>query len=174
MPYDILMIPDFSKLASHFPASFRATAMLRGFGLLHVPLLLSLRPSVTEIDDEKVCIRVPLTRWSRNHLQSMYFGALAMGADSVVGLLAVHHIRKRKANINFAFKDFTANFLKRPEGDVLFVCEAGAELERFVEKVSKGEERHNLRVPCYAALVDKPEEKVAEFTLTLSLKRGKA
>jgi acyl-coenzyme A thioesterase PaaI-like protein len=118
------MIPDFAKLASHLPPSFRATAMLRGFGLLHVPLLLSLRPTVTEINDERVAIKIPLNRWTRNHLRSMYFGSLAMGADSVVGLLAVHHIRKRKANIQFAFKDFQANFLKRPEGDVLFVCEA--------------------------------------------------
>jgi hypothetical protein len=47
-------------------------------------------------------------------------------------------------------------------------------VEKFVEKVSKSSERHNLAVPCYAALVSKPEEKVAEFTLTLSLKRGKA
>ncbi|MGZ3693624.1 MAG: DUF4442 domain-containing protein [Bdellovibrionota bacterium] len=168
------MIPDFAKLASHLPPSFRATALLRGFGLLHVPLLLSLRPTVTEITDDQVKVRIPLNRWTRNHLHSMYFGSLAMGADCVVGLMAVHHIRKRNANIQFAFKDFTANFLKRPEGDVLFVCEAGELVAKFVDEVNQSTERKNLSVPCHAVLAKKPDEKVAEFTLTLSLKRGKA
>lgn len=166
------MIPDFAKLASHLPASFRATALLRGFGLLHVPLLLSLRPTVTEISDEAVKVRVPLNRWTRNHLRSMYFGTLAMGADCVVGLLAVHHIRKNKGKINFAFKDFQANFLKRPEGDVIFVCEAGELVAQFVADVAQSDERKNCAVPAYAVLAKNPKEKVAEFTLTLSLKRS--
>lgn len=166
------MIPSFSELASRLPASFRATAMLRGFGLLHVPLLLSLRPSVTEISDARVAVKIPLNRWSRNHLKSMYFGSLAMGADCVVGLLAVHHIRKKNAKINFAFKDFQANFLRRPEGDVLFICEEGKKLEKFVAEVAKSEERKNLSVPAYAVLEKNPGERVAEFTLTISLKRS--
>ncbi|MGE3262382.1 MAG: DUF4442 domain-containing protein [Bacteriovoracia bacterium] len=167
------MIPDFAKLASHLPASFRATALLRGFGLLHVPLLLSVRPSVTEITDERVEVKIALNRWTRNHLKSMYFGTLAMGADCVVGLLAVHHVRKRKAKVQFAFKDFHANFIKRPEGDVLFVCEAGEMVAKVVDEAIASPDRKNLAVPAYAVLAKNPKEKVAEFTLTLSLKRGK-
>jgi acyl-coenzyme A thioesterase PaaI-like protein len=164
---------DFARLTNRLPATFRATALLRAFGIMSVPLLASIRPTVTEISDELVQLRVPLNRWTRNHLKSMYFGTIAMGADCVVGLLAVHHIRKRKAKVQLSFKDFQANFLKRPESDVLFVCTEGAMISQFVDDVITSGERRNLSVPAYAVLAKNPAERVCEFTLTLSLKKGK-
>lgn len=164
---------DFAQLTNRLPATFRATALLRAFGLLNVPLLASLRPTVTEISDDRIAVRVPLNRWTRNHLKSMYFGTLTMGAECVVGLLAVHHIRQRKAKVQFAFKDFQAQFLKRPESDVLFVCEDGANIARFVEEVIASGERGNRKIPAYAVLAKNPTERVCEFNLTLSLKKGK-
>lgn len=154
------------------PASFRATAMLRGFGLLKVPLLFSVRPNVEEINDRRVVVKIPLNRWTKNHLGSMYFGSLAIGADCVVGLMAVHHIDKRGDDkVQLSFKDFKANFLLRPEEDVLFICEEGEKVERLVEKVLSSGERQNLPVKAYAALKSKPLAPVAEFELTLSLKK---
>jgi acyl-coenzyme A thioesterase PaaI-like protein len=154
------------------PPTWKATALLRGFGLLKVPLLFSLRPRVVRIDDEACWIRVPLNRWTKNHLGSLYFGALAMGADAVVGLMALHHCRKRKAHsVHLSFKDFQANFLRRPEGPVIFACDAGELVEGFVEKVIASGQRENCTIPAYAFLEGQPSEVVAEFKLTLSLKR---
>ena len=159
------------RFTEALPPSFRATAMLRGFSLLHVPLLLSLRPVVKELSDKRAVIQVPLNRWTRNHLKTMYFGSLAMGAESAAGLLTIHHCRRRSKDIHFSFKDFHADFLRRPDGDVQFICDAGDSIEAFVEKVATSEERHNLEVGVRGVLAAKPKEVVASFTLTVSLKR---
>jgi acyl-coenzyme A thioesterase PaaI-like protein len=160
------------RIKSALPAPLRATLLLRAFGLRYVPLLLSVRPTVVEISDDKAVLRIPLNRWTRNHLRSMYFGTLAIGADCVAGLLAVHHIRQHEGKeIHFSFKDFHADFLRRPEGNVLFVCEAGKELKKFVTSVAASSERMNCTVPAYAVLEKRPEERVAAFQLTISLRR---
>lgn len=177
--YDFRMKQALGKLQSLYekhvdrriPASTKATALLRGFGLMNIPLLFLVRPRVVELDDARVSVSVPLNRMTKNHLGSMYFGALAIGADSVVGLLATHHIRARKAKVHLSFKDFQAEFLKRPEGDVLFICEAGKEIEAFVDDVIRSGERKNLTVPAYAIVPKISPDPVARFRLTLSLKR---
>jgi acyl-coenzyme A thioesterase PaaI-like protein len=154
------------------PPAMRATALLRGFGFLKVPLLNSVKPQVQDISDRRVVVSIPLRRWTKNHLGSMYFGSLAIGADCVVGLMAMHHIQKRGGGkVHLSFKDFKANFLKRPEEDVLFVCEEGERVARLVEKVLASGERENLTVNAYASVKSRPLEPVAEFQLTLSLKK---
>ena len=50
----------------------------------------------------------------------MYFAALAAGADLVVGTKAVFKTTQSKKRVDFAFKDFKADFLKRAEGGCLF------------------------------------------------------
>lgn len=153
------------------PTTTKATALLQGFGLFNIPLLFLVRPRVVELDGTRASIAVPLNRMTKNHLGSMYFGALAIGADSVVGILAIHHIRARQAKVHLSFKDFQADFLKRPEGDVLFICEAGKEIESFVEEVIQSGERKNLTIPAYAIVPKTSPDPVARFRLTLSLKR---
>lgn len=139
---------------------------------MRVPLLFSVRPKVVELNERRAAVKIPLNRWTRNHLGSMYFGTLAIGADCVVGILAFYAIQRRKAKkVHLSFKDFQAEFLRRPEGSVLFCCDAGPEIEALVDEVLHTGERKNLTVPAYAALAKNPEQVVARFLLTLSLKR---
>lgn len=162
------------KLRSAFdavPLSWKATAVLNAFGFLKVPLLFSVRPRVVQLDETGCWVRIPLRRWTKNHLGSMYFGALAIGADCVVGLLALHVVNEKQGKVVLAFKDFQAEFLKRPESDVLFVCDEGKAMHAFVDEVLASPERLNRSFPARAVLADKPEEVVARFSLTLSLKR---
>ena len=63
------------------PENIRNTFYLRYFGLTKIPLLFYVRPSVVEKSDERVVIKIPLNRKSKNHQGSMYFAALTMGAD---------------------------------------------------------------------------------------------
>jgi acyl-coenzyme A thioesterase PaaI-like protein len=101
----------------------------------------------------------------------MYFGVLATGADLAGGLVAMNEIVISKKNISLSFKDFHADFLKRAEGDVHFVCDQVAELKKFVKTVSETDERQNFKVHINAIVPSKGPELVATFTLTLSLKR---
>ena len=87
---------------------FRHTLRLRLLAFLKIPLLGSLRPSVLELTGERCVVRVRLRRWTRNHWGSMYFGALAIGADCAGGLLAVEHIRRSGGRVSLVFKSFQA------------------------------------------------------------------
>ena len=53
-----------------------ATWFIRIFGLSKVPLIFYCRPSVIKLTEETAVIKIPLKRRNKNHLKSMYFGAL--------------------------------------------------------------------------------------------------
>lgn len=157
-------------LHASLPFPLKATLVMRAFGFFRVPLLYAVRPSVVRLDSEACLVRIPLKRFTKNHLGSMYFGSLAIGADCVVGLLALHLVQEKGGEVLLAFKDFKAEFLKRPEGHVVFHCEEGRAMGEFVDKVLASSERHNQTFPAFA-VVEGSKEPVARFELTLSLKR---
>ena len=68
--------------------SVKTNRLIRQFGILKVPLIWYCRPKVIEHTDEKIEIKIALKRRTRNHLGSMYFGVLAVGADITGGFLA--------------------------------------------------------------------------------------
>lgn len=161
-----------SYIKNSVPQKMRDTFLLRAFGLVRIPLLFSLQPSVVELNDKRAVVKIKLNRWTKNHWGSMYFGALAMGADCAVGMTAMHHIWVLEASdVHLIFKDFQASFLKRPDGHVLFICDEGLKAKKLVQAAQESGERQNLTIKARAVLESNPEESVAEFALTLSLKR---
>ncbi|MBL7714040.1 MAG: PaaI family thioesterase [Bdellovibrionales bacterium] len=153
------------------PVSFRETLMVRIFGAALIPVLNYVRPRVLELSPQRCRVLIPLTRRTKNHLRSMYFAVLAAGADCAGGLLAMRLIQTYDPGISLVFKDFKADFLKRPEGDVEFRCDQGAEILAFFEKVRASDQRLNLPVKITASVPSVGPEPVAEFILTLSLKK---
>ena len=152
--------------------STRATLWLKIFGFFKVPLIWQSGVSVVEISDEHIEIKIPLKKNTKNHLNSMYIGALAIGADVAGGALAVFQIKKLGANVSFVFKDLHADFLKRADGDTHFRCNAGAALTKLVNKAVETGERVNETVEIVATVPSKyGQEPVAKFTTTLSLKK---
>ena len=148
------------------------TTKLRLWTLAKIPLLFFLRPSVVEADEGRTVIRIPLSRRSRNHLGSMYFGALCAGADLAGALTAMRRIDASGRKISLVFKDVKAQFFKRAEGDVLFSCEDGEAVAGLLRRAIESGEREELPVRIVATVPDKlGTEPVAEFVLTLSLKR---
>ena len=152
----------------------KQTLSIRALGWWKIPLIAAVWPTVVELEGDRCVIRIPLRRRTRNHLGSMYFGALSIGADIAGGLLAVQMIRAEKAKVSLAFKSFRADFLKRPESDVYFVCEEGARVRALVAKTLVSEERHTEPIALRAEVrpAGGPVETVAEFILELSLKRS--
>ncbi len=159
------MSPTFERL--------RQTFGMRLFGWLKIPLLASVRPSVVELTERRCVVRVPLRRRTRNHLGSMYFGALAIGADCAGGLLAMDQIRRSGGGVSLVFKSFQAAFLKRPESDVYFICEEGEAIRDQVRRTLASEERltEPMHIQAAVRLDDGTFEPVAAFPLELSLKR---
>ncbi len=149
----------------------RATWFIRYFGLSKVPLIFYCRPSVIKLTEETTIIEIPFKRRNKNHLKSMYFGALAVGADIAGGVLAMDLIRKSRRNISLVFKDFKAEFLKRPEGNTYFTCNDGQAVRNLIDKATKIGERVNMPLKITATVPEiSGDEPVAKFVLTLSLK----
>lgn len=141
------------------------------FSRFKVPLIGHLKPQLISIDDERVVVKLPLTRRSKNHLNSMYFGALAVGADLAGGLHGFYFARKNKLNASLVFKSFQAQFLSRPETDVYFICDQGAQVNAMLSQSLEQGARINQMLPidAYTHYPHQPE-KVASFSLELSLK----
>ena len=141
------------------------------FGLTRIPLIFFCRPRVINITETSLEVKIKLNRRTRNHLNSMYFGVLSIGADVTGGFLAMEYIRKSKSKISLIFKDFHADFLKRAEGDVHFLCDEGEKIKKLVDAADSTNERQNLPIHIRAIVPEISMDSVANFTLTLSLKK---
>jgi len=141
------------------------------FGQFKVPMIGYLKPRLISLTDQKVILKLSLSRRSKNHLNSMYFGALAVGADLAGGVHGLYHAKASGKKVSLAFKSFQANFLRRPESDVYFVCDMGDAVKAMIVESATTGQRINKMVPviAYTNYPAQPEE-VANFTLELSLK----
>jgi hypothetical protein len=149
---------------------FKDTLALKLFGLAKIPLIFAVNPKVREMTAQKCVIEIPLNWMTRNHLRSMYFGALAIGADCAGGLFVLHKAKQFKGvTFNLIFKDFKANFLKRPEASVLFICTDQEGVEALLTEAATTKLRVTRPLRIEARLVT-TLELVAEFELGLSLK----
>ena len=149
----------------------KSTALIRLYAFLKIPLLWWVNPSIIENNDQKTILKIPLSRKTQNHLKVMYFGALAMGAEAAVAIKAIQTIQKSGKKVDFIFKDFNANFLKRAEGDVYFTCEQGPQVQALVEKCIASGERETETFKSFATVPAISEtEPVAEFQISLSVK----
>ena len=153
------------------PSIRKANLYLSSFGLFKVPLIWLCRPKIISLDSDKVEVIIPLRRRTKNHLNSMYFGVLAVGADVAGGFMAMSKAQQRGEKISLAFKSVKGEFLMRPEADVLFTCDDGALIDRMLDHAIETGERVNEAVKiiatCPSLHGDKP---MAIFELTLSIK----
>lgn len=153
------------------PKTVKETFYLRAFGFLKIPMLFMCSPTVISLDERRTEVKIPLNFRTKNHLGSMYFAVLAAGADCAGGLLAMKLITESGKNIALIFKDFHADFHKRPHSDVHFICEQGSEVKALVDEAIQTKERVNLPLHIKAySMKESKTEPVASFILTLSLK----
>ena len=158
-------------MALSFKDRFKYNLYLWYFGLTKVRLINYCRPQIVDVSEKGVTLLIPLNRRTRNHVKSMYIGVMTVGVDLVTGFTAMLKIRESKRNVILIFKDMKANFLKRAEGDVHYICNEGKKIAQAVDQTLKTGERVNLLVPVTATVPEKfGDEPVAEFTITLSLK----
>lgn len=141
------------------------------FGHFKVAMIGYLKPRLIKLTDQEIILCIPLRRRSRNHLNSMYFGALAVGADLAGGLHGFYHADLAQCKISLAFKSFQAQFLRRPESDVYFVCTEGDTVKNMITESRTSGERINkpINIKAYTNYLTQAEE-VADFILELSVK----
>lgn len=148
--------------------------------LVKIPLLGISQPKIIGLTKEKAIVFLPLNWVTKNHLGSMYFGALAMGAELSIALQVLQRIQQEKAPVSFVFKSFSANFLRRADSDVHFCCDEVSAINLLVDKCLVSDERveGRFRGTARSARVSIETEThgdnvFMEYELVLSLKRKK-
>lgn len=149
----------------------RANRQLKLFAWFKIPLIAFCNPKIVELSDNKIVIRLGLNLFTRNHLGSMYLGALTIGADLAAGFHAFHLSERSGRKVSLAFKDFKAEFHSRPNSTVYFVANYGDKVQKMLGRIQTSGERETINVPveAYCNYPDAPEH-VASFSLGLSLK----
>jgi len=149
----------------------KETLLVRALGL-KIPMLLFLGPRVLRLDEDGCEVLIPLGLRSRNHVGVMYVGALCAGADLASGLNALRPIRERHRRVVPLFKDLSASFLKRADGDVVFRSDEGRRVAEAVARADETGERVTIPVEVVARVPARHgDEPVARFTMGLTLKR---
>ena len=142
--------------------------MLFLLGFLKIPLVGFVKPELISIDENTVRVKINLRRRTKNHLNSMYFGALAVGADIAGGIHVFYFAELSNLKVSFAFKGMKADFIKRAESDVVFESNQGELVQKAINLSEETGERVNETINVIAR--DKNQEIVATFEMIVSVK----
>jgi len=154
---------------------WKMTIVLRLVSLFKCPMVFFLGMIVEEINLSICKIRVPLRFRSKNPMGSMYFGALASGADVAGALIAYKIVMSKKASVSILFRDMRAEFFKKATDDVVFVCKDGAIVERVVNETLATCEGVEADVTVNAYLRSNVDgDPVAKFKMLLAVKARRA
>ncbi len=149
----------------------QANRELWWFGWRYIPLIGFCSPTIREMTSSTLAVSMPHGWRTKNHLGSIYFGALAIGADLAGAFLVFSKAKARGVNANFAFKDVQGQFLKRPEAEVWFRSNDGALIDEMLDESLATGQRINktvsVTITCPSLHGDEP---MAVFQLTLSIK----
>lgn len=145
--------------------------LLDDFAKSKVPLIASCSPKIISLSQAGCEICIPLNNNTKNHVNSLYFGTLAIGADIAGGFLAMTAINQIDCNLELLFKDFKADFKKLALADTHFVCNDGPLIYKMIDEAVTTKQRinHALSITATTPSISNSTI-VADFTLTLSLK----
>lgn len=137
-------------------------------GMFKIPMIAFTRPKLMLLDDNSSQVRIKLRRRTKNHLKSMYFGSLAVGADIAAGLHAFYFAEESGVKVSFAFKAVKAEFLKRATSDVYFNSDEGQKVKKVFDEALSTKVRINKWIKVEAKNTD--GEIVAIFDMEISVK----
>lgn len=142
--------------------------MLFLLGFVKIPIIGFVKPKLVILNDQEAAVKIRIRRRTKNHLNSMYFGALAVGADVAAGLHAFYFAEQMGKKVSFAFKGMNAQFLMRAESDILFISEDGSKVNDAMKRSFESGERINEPINVLAK--NDKNEIVATFEMIVSVK----
>ncbi len=148
----------------------KAKQSLDDFAHNKVPLIGFCKPELHGLDYDHCEIVIPFSADTKNHVNSLYFGALAVGADITAGFLAIWLSQQSEHYVELVFKDFKADFKKRALADTHFYCHDGELIRAMLEETIASKERVSKPIKVVAKTPSLMDDVVAEFVLTLCLK----
>lgn len=138
-----------------------------------IKLLGFISPKVLHFAEDKLVVRVKLNRRTKNNLNSMYLGALVMGAELAAALPYAFLATKENLKFSLVIAGMESKYLKRPDSDVFFEVKDLTIFEKLLSDTRVSGIRSNKRVQVKAFTFyedSSKTEKVATFTFELSVK----
>lgn len=153
----------------------QAQQALNDFGQHQVPLIGFCQPRLITLTDTQCDIQIPLNQQTQNHVKSLYFGTLSVGADITGAFMAMMLCQQSSQYIELLFKDFKADFKRMALADTLFSCHDGQLIQQMIKETISTHRRVNQPLNIIATTPSISDDKVvASFELTLSLKAKEA
>ena len=137
-------------------------------GKFKIPMIGYTNPKLIELNDTSVKVKVKFRRRTKNHLNSMYFGALAIGADVAGGIHTFYFAQRHDQQVSFAFKGMNCEFIMRAESDCIFVSNDGKKVENAILLSKKTGDRVNETTQ--VEVFNTTNELVAIFEMIVSVK----
>ena len=159
------------NILNRLPEALRIKLLFH-VGLLQIPMMRGIHPKLIEVSAAKVVVRVTLSRRTKNMYNSMYLGALDIGADCVAGFFPAKFMLETGHRVPPIIKSASVEYHKRVNTYADFTCLQGVELMQLCQKaVSSGERHETTVVVVVTAPKEFGQEPVAKFTYVISLKK---
>lgn len=148
----------------------KANFYLKTFGLFKIPMIFFVNPKIINLTEKEIKVGINLNWKTKNHYNSMYFGALSIGADVSTGVFALHLMKKRGVDLDLLFKTFSIEFFRRPEGRTIFTCTDHKKITDQISEAIHSHQRVNQEICGFAVTPSISDDPVCRYKMTLSLK----
>lgn len=135
--------------------------------LFKLPSAVFWKLRIKSLSTEKCEVTIPYFWRSQNPFKSIYFAALAGAAELSTGALCQVALAG-KGSFSMLVVDFKAEYTKKANDKITFICDQGAELEHLISLMKQGETAQLLLLSTGYNLLG---EQVAKFYITWSFKR---
>lgn len=157
-------------IANHLPAGLRTQALFRA-GTASTPLMGYVRPRLVMLTQERIVIRVDVTRRSRNAFGTMFLGAIATAADCAAGAFAMKFMFDTGHQVLPLVKSVDAQCLRKVSRHAHFCCDQGREIFAACHQALATGVPQALPVAVrVTAPTEYGDEPVAHFSLLLSIR----
>lgn len=136
------------------PDDLRIKILFR-IGVMSIPMVGYIRPRLVQLSQDKVVVRVNLSRRTKNAYNSLFLGAIAVGADCVAGLFPMKFMFETGHRTIPIMKSAGAEYYKRISTYAHFTCTQGIELFDLCNQVVLTGERLETTI---VVIVTAPEE----------------
>jgi len=164
------MVHDPSRIALKQPRLGLVYRYLFPFYLLfQLPLAWVAGLRLATLDQGRCVVRMRYRFWNKNPFGSMYFAAMAMGAEMSTGLPAYVFLRQNRKSVSLLLAGMEAVFHKKAVGRLTFEFEDQGELIQALANLAQSGDtcRTVLVSRCY----DASKQLMAEFRFTWTFRQ---
>lgn len=150
----------------------RENREMKLFTWKNIPYVALANPKLVHLDSKTCQIQINTSRIKQNHLRSMYFAVLLIGAEVSIGVPTTIFIREIGLQVDHIFKDMWCEFKKRATDDVIFQCNEVDKVKSTIAAAASSPERQEATISGFSYLKSDPNKtSIMNFRLTLSVKK---